>query len=102
MLVDHIGMFLCRNHEVFMQTLCTVGSREVTPYFLMLYVLRSQMLLKSVIGCCMLPGAWLPGLAFIPINLYNGERGFIQGTVWKYCFYAFYPVHLLVLYWIRG
>ena len=212
MLVDHVGMFLCRNHEVFMQTLCTVGSREVTPYFLMralgrlafpifafllvegfvytrnrfkygrnllifaliseipwnlihtgtchhpgqnvfftlfigymglcclsywkedavkkaiglllllavsfkfhadygyrgfgfilmLYVLRSQMLLKSVIGCCMLPGAWLPGLAFIPINLYNGERGFIQGTVWKYCFYAFYPVHLLVLYWIRG
>lgn len=70
-------------------------------FILMLYALRSQLLLKSVIGCCMLPGAWMPGLAFIPICLYDGKRGFIQGPVWKYCFYAFYPAHLLVLYVLR-
>ena len=208
MLVDHVGMFVFRNDDAFLQVLCTIGSREVTPYFLMrafgrlafpifaflvvegfvhtrnrfkygrnlllfaliselpwnlvhsgawhypgqnvfftlflgymglccisywkeepvkrvigllfllavsfkfradygyrgfafilmLYALRDSLLLKSVIGCCMLPGAWIPGLAFIPIALYNGQRGFIQGPFWKFSFYAFYPVHLTILY----
>ncbi len=70
-------------------------------FILMLYALRDSLLLKSVIGCCMLPGAWMPGLAFIPIALYNGQRGFIQGSFGKYCFYAFYPLHLLILYFYR-
>ena len=35
MLVDHVGMFVCRDNEAFLQVICTVGSREVTPYFLM-------------------------------------------------------------------
>ena len=39
--------------------------------------------------------------AFIPINLYNQERGFIRGKFWKYAFYAFYPVHMLILYLIK-
>lgn len=30
--------------------------------------------------------------------LYNGKRGFIRGPVLKYAFYAFYPVHLFILY----
>ncbi len=208
MLIDHVGMFVCRGNEAFMQVICTLGSREITPYFLMrvfgrlafpifaflivegfvytrnrfkygrnlflfallseipwnlihsgswyypsqnvfftlflgymglccltcwkvdsmkrgvgvlallgitfllradygyrgfafiimLYALRSQLLLKSVIGCCMLPGAWMPGLAFIPICLYDRTRGFIKGRPLKYCFYAFYPMHLLLLY----
>lgn len=38
-------------------------------------------------------------LAFIPIMLYNGERGFIKGNWGKYAMYAFYPLHMLVL-WI--
>lgn len=211
MLIDHVAWALLKNNEVFTQTLCTIGSRDITPYFLMrafgrlafpifsflivegfvltrnrfnygrnlllfaiiseipwnllhagvwhhptqnvfftlflgylglccltywkedavkksigllvllaisfkfradygyrgfgfilmLYALRSHLLVKSVIGCCMLPGAWMPGLAFVPICLYNGKRGFIQGPAWKFCFYAFYPVHLLILYIIR-
>ena len=40
-------------------------------------------------------------LAFLPINLYNQERGFIRGKFWKYAFYAFYPVHMLILYLIQ-
>lgn len=40
-------------------------------------------------------------LAALFILLYNGKRGFIKGKVWKYAFYAFYPLHLLVIYLIR-
>lgn len=36
-------------------------------------------------------------LAAITILLYDGNRGFIKGKVWKYAFYAFYPVHLILI-----
>lgn len=70
-------------------------------FILLLYVLRDNLLLKAVIGSCALPGRWVAGSAFIPISMYNGKRGFIKGSFGKYCFYAFYPVHLLVLYLIN-
>ena len=35
-------------------------------------------------------------LAMLPIFLYNGERGF-SGKALQYGFYAFYPVHILIL-----
>ena len=39
-------------------------------------------------------------LASIVIFLYDGTRGHIKGAVAKYSFYAFYPLHLLLLYLI--
>ena len=36
--------------------------------------------------------------ASVVILSYNGDRGFIRGKAWKYIFYAFYPVHLLLIY----
>ena len=37
-------------------------------------------------------------LACAVIFLYDGTRGFIHGNVAKYGFYAFYPVHLFLLW----
>lgn len=34
--------------------------------------------------------------ASVVILSYNGNRGFITGKAWKYAFYAFYPVHLIL------
>ncbi len=70
-------------------------------FILMIYLLRNNKLLMSIVGTGALPSTIFSGMAFIPIWFYNGERGFVKGVVWKYAFYAFYPVHLLVLYFIK-
>ena len=70
-------------------------------FILMIYLLRSNKLLMSIVGTCALPSTIFSGMAFISIWFYNGERGFVKGVVWKYAFYAFYPVHLLILYFVK-
>ena len=70
-------------------------------FILLLYLLRSNKLLMSIVGTGALPSTIFSGMAFIPIWFYNGERGFVKGEVWKYAFYAFYPVHLMILYYIK-
>lgn len=79
---------------------CDYGSCGVS-FILLLYVLRHNEILRAAIGCCFLGSRWIAGLAFIPIAFYNGRRGFIQGSFGKYLFYLFYPLHLLVLYFIK-
>jgi len=51
----------------------------------------------------LLGGQWrliglFAGLAAIPVSLYSGERG-PKHRVLQFAFYAFYPLHLLGLYW---
>ena len=70
-------------------------------FIIMLYLLRDQALCRALVGCCMLPSLWKAGVAFSPISLYNGKRGFIRNRALQYAFYLIYPVHMLVLYWIR-
>lgn len=70
-------------------------------FILLIYLLRNNKLLMSIVGTGALPSTIFSGMAFIPIWFYNGERGFVRGKVLKYAFYAFYPVHLLVLYFIK-
>lgn len=79
---------------------CDYGTSGVS-FVLLLYVLRRNHILRAAIGCCFLGSRWIAGLAFIPISMYNGQRGFIHGAIAKYIFYIFYPAHLLVLYFIR-
>ncbi|MDE6851687.1 MAG: conjugal transfer protein TraX [Lachnospiraceae bacterium] len=50
--------------------------------------------LVSGCACIGSPAAWA---ALIPMQLYNGDRG----VSWKYLFYLFYPLHLLLLCLIR-
>ena len=71
-------------------------------FIILLYALRRHLALQALVGCCILPMKWVAGLAFIPIGMYNGERGFIRGQVGKYLFYIFYPAHLLLLYFLQG
>ena len=70
-------------------------------FILMLYLLRAQPLFQAVVGACFLTSRWQAGLAFFPIGLYNGKRGFLQGKILSILFYAIYPVHMLILYWIK-
>ena len=70
-----------------------------------MYLLREKKIPQMFISTAFLSGHifYTFGVmsAFIPINLYNHERGFIRGKFWKYAFYAFYPVHMLILYLIK-
>ena len=70
-------------------------------FIVMLYMLRHDKLVMSVIGSCFLSSKWIAGLAFIPICMYNGRRGFVHGIFLKYLFYFFYPLHLLAIWLIR-
>ena len=68
---------------------------------LLMYVLRNEKVLQCVIGIALLSSTWIGGLAFIPVNMYNGQRGFIKKPYQKYLMYAVYPVHMLLLYWFK-
>lgn len=90
-----IRVFACIAVPILLR--CDYSSCGIS-FILLLYVLRDNRIYQAAVGFCILNFRWIAGLAFIPINLYNGRRGFIQGPWAKYLFYAFYPVHLLVLY----
>lgn len=64
---------------------------------IILYIFYQYPIEKTVIGCLSLLWEPLACLAFIPLNMYNHQKG--QGM--KYLFYFFYPVHLLILFCIR-
>lgn len=59
----------------------------------LLYFLRGNKKQQTLGGCLAFCWEITAPLAFIPIYHYNGKRG----ADFKYVFYIFYPVHLLVL-----
>ena len=68
---------------------------------LVMYALRSHPGAQAVIAYPLLSGGTAAFCAFRPINLYNGQRGFIKSKGLQYFFYLFYPVHLLLLTLLR-
>ena len=63
---------------------------------LCLYVLREKQILECVFGALVfwfMESFLTVPLAFVPVLFYGGKRGLKM----KYFFYAFYPVHLLLL-----
>ena len=67
------------------------------------YLLRSYPISRLFVGFCMIARNYVFGqmLGFAVLGLYNGQRGFIKGSIGKYAFYVFYPLHLLILWGIR-
>lgn len=65
----------------------------------LLYEFRNNRLWQCIAGAILtLFHSSTAFLAFLPIYFYNGERG---KQLPKYFFYAFYPVHLILLFLVR-
>lgn len=69
---------------------------------LLLYALRRRPALRMILAYPLLSGGIAAFAAFVPIGLYNGQRGFIRAKWMKYAFYLFYPVHILALWMVKN
>ena len=68
---------------------------------LLMYLLKNRPAVQAVLSYPLLSGGVAAFAAFVPINMYNGQRGFIKSPVMKYAFYLFYPVHIVLLIGIK-
>ena len=67
-------------------------------FILLMYGLRKERIIQTVACPVLLQMKLMVFLSLVLTCLYNGKRGFIKTPFLKYCFYAFYPVHMLVIY----
>lgn len=65
---------------------------------IILYLFRDRRLTRTIVGCIAVCWELTAPLAFLLIELYNGQRGRYD---LKYFFYVFYPAHILLLYLVR-
>ena len=68
---------------------------------ILIYILRDKPAVQAILALPFLSGGYAALCSFIPINMYNGERGFIKGKTIKYLFYVFYPLHIIILLLIK-
>ncbi len=66
-----------------------------------LYQTRDNRMKQSVLGAVAMCYEVTAPISFVLTYHYNGQRKARKNPYVKYLFYAFYPIHLLVLYWIR-
>ena len=69
-------------------------------FILIMYALRNQKAIQSVLGASIMKMKLMVFLSFMVIYMFNGKKGFIKTKFWKYFFYAFYPVHMLIIYFL--
>ena len=67
-------------------------------FILLIYGLRKEKILQCIISPFLLPMKAMAFLSLVLTVFYNGKRGFIKTPFLKYFFYAFYPLHMLVIY----
>lgn len=58
-------------------------------FLLIMYWFRNDKTAQAIIGSCWLYYEWKACFAFLSINMYNGERGFVKGRFLKYVFTGF-------------
>lgn len=63
---------------------------------MILFLFRNHKVGQIIAGCIVFLWEITAPLAFLPVGFYNGERGWNM----KYVFYAFYPLHLFLLFLI--
>ena len=69
-------------------------------FILLMYGMRKEPVIKTLASPVLLPMKLMVFLSLVLTCLYNGKRGFIKTPFLKYCFYAFYPVHMLIIYFL--
>jgi len=71
---------------------------------LVMHIFRDRAGAKTVLAYPLLNGRITAMAAFVPIFMYNGQRGFVKSGALRYAFYIFYPLHMLALvgvsYWL--
>jgi hypothetical protein len=116
LLAGVLGLYVlenCKNRWLTMAFITSIACATIfadTDYswkgfglVLIFYMFRGRPELQTLFGIPLMYEYGITGIlmAFAVILLYNGERGFVKGKAWKYAFYAFYPVHLMLIYFLR-
>lgn len=71
-------------------------------FIILMYGLRKERIIQTVACPVLLQMKLMVFLSLMLTCLYNGKRGFIKTHFLKYCFYAFYPVHMLIIYFLSS
>ena len=69
-------------------------------FILLLYGLRREKAIQCVAAPILLEMKTMVFLSLLLTCMYNGKRGFIKTPFLKYFFYAFYPLHMLIIYFL--
>lgn len=84
--------------------LCEYGIGGVGLVLLLRYMWPVSREASVLVGIPLMGAEWKSVLGLLPLYLYDGSRGFLErSSRWtKYVFYAYYPLHMLVLCLIRS
>ena len=90
-----VMFYLCRGYR-FTPVLQLIGTILINVVFF-----EGQVVLFDIFGKTIeIPTQGFAVFSLIPIWLYNGKKGY-SNKILQYGFYAFYPVHMLILYLIK-